>query len=202
MWRKWARDNAWVTTLYAPRSDGIRAVAKRAALRNSHPDARGWLLTKVDRPPDDWDSRSFFTVPGLVWNVSSDTCMTGHLSAPENIAYDDYGREFVFRQPENEEQLARIMSADSEEVFECYRFNGLDRWTLPAFDAWLSDHHALIAWASHVQNVGTEDLIVDSAKRYRDYLDSSEFENYVVRFSRLLKAKSPPGPTMRRGTRC
>jgi hypothetical protein len=83
-----------VSTSYFPDSAAVRAVALGAELRNPHPLARTWLLEKIDRPPTDWDQRAVLTVPGMVWTVSSDTCATGRLSAPDNVAYDDSYREF------------------------------------------------------------------------------------------------------------
>lgn len=84
---------------YFTDSSAVRAVALGAELRNPHPSAREWLLEQIDRPPADWDERCVLTVPGVVWTISSGTRATGRLSAPDNVAYGDCHREFVFRQP-------------------------------------------------------------------------------------------------------
>lgn len=78
--------------------------------------------------------------------MSSDTCATGRLSAPDNVSYDHHYREFVYRQPTNESELAAVMSADSEEVFSCYRFDGLSRWTHDAMRAWMEDMDVVLGY--------------------------------------------------------
>jgi len=127
----------------------VRAVALGAELRNPHPSARTWLLAKVDRPPTDWDERAVLTIPGVVWTVSSDTCATGRLSAPDNVAYGHWYREFVFRQPRDTDELGAVMSADSEEVFACYRFEGLEWWTSRSVGAWHEDVEVVLGYARH-----------------------------------------------------
>lgn len=183
--------------LYAPDRQEIVDVAERATLANPHPDAKGWLLDKVRQPPGDWDSRTFHSVPGLVWTISSDTCMTGRPSAPKNIAYDDLGREFVFRQPANEFELAGVMSADSEEVFACYRFDGLERCTVQAVDAWFEDHTLIIGWLRHSLTTVDDGETRDSLSVANEYLTSDALRDYVAAFKELLLARgvSAPGYT-------
>lgn len=167
----------------------IEQVAERANLANPHPQARGWCRDKVAQAPDDWDSRALLTVPGLVWTISSDTCMTGRPSAPNNIAYDEMGREFVFRQPTGDDELAAIMSADSEEVFACYRFDGLERWTRPTLDAWFCDRAVITGWLSHRLASETEAEIVEGLKACHAYWTSDEFREYLADFDSLVRAK-------------
>ena len=178
--------------LYAPGRQEIEAVAQRATLANFHVDAKGWLLDKVRRPVGDWDSRAFCTVPGLVWTVSSDTCMTGRPSAPANIAYDEFGREFVYRQPTNEAELAGVMSADSEEVFACYRFDGLERWTVGAFDAWLQDRSVITGWMEHCLTSEQDGEIRAGLKAALAYQTSDEFRDYLAAFDALLRERGGP----------
>lgn len=173
--------------LYAPRGAEIVKVAKRARLANQHPDAKRRLVDKLKKPPSDWDCRTPYTVPGLVWTVGSDTCMTGRLSAPDNIAYDPFGREFVYRQPHDESHLAAIMSADSEEVFACYRFDGLERWTRPSLDAWFERHDVIVGWLHHCLATEDEGEIADSLRASHDYLVGDEFPTYVAAFRELLR---------------
>lgn len=180
------REYGRMTDLYAPTRDEIFDVANRATLANRHRDAKGWLLEKLTHPTDDWDARTVFTTPGIVWAVESDTCMTGRPNAPRNIAYDNYGREFVYRQPENADELMNIMSADSEEVFSCYRFDGLARWTRPAFDAWFSTHDVVVGWICHLLATETESEIVGGLRDCHDYLTSDAFRQYAAAFSGLL----------------
>ncbi|WGX97263.1 hypothetical protein [Nocardioides sp. L-11A] len=165
---------------YFPDAATVRAVALKAELRNPNPSARDWLLEKIDRPPADWDERSFLTIPGVVWTASSDTCATGRLSAPDNVAHDNYYREFVFRQLGDAAQLGAVMSAESEEVFPCYRFDGLDRWTSRSVDAWHEDSHVAVGYARDVLAKTTDDPeLQECLGAYVSYLASDEFRQYI-----------------------
>ena len=166
-------------TLYAPNDAEVRTVALAAQLRNSHPSARTWLLDKLDQPPSDWDERAILSVPGVVWTVSSDTCATGHLSAPDNVGYDHDYREFVFHQPRDASELAALMSADSEEIFACYRFDGLARWTSRSVAAWHEDLEVIRGYAQHVIETWPDAEAVSSLRQYRDYISSPEFGRYI-----------------------
>ena len=186
-------------TLYAPSPEEIDHVGQRAWPADEHVEARGWWLDKVRRSPGDWDSRAFCTVPGLVWTVSSDTCMTGRPSAPANIAYDELGREFVYRQPRSEAELAGIMSADTEEVFSCYRFDGLQRWTMAALGAWQQDHSVLTGWMRHCLTTESDVLtkesdveIVTGLTAALAYHSSDEFRDYMAAFEALVLARRGP----------
>lgn len=81
------------------------------------------------RRSDEWDERVWYAMPGMVWSVTSDTCCTGREHAPDNIAYDEVGMEFVFRQPRDRHELLAVQAAAENEVTGCYRFDGLERWT-------------------------------------------------------------------------
>lgn len=180
-------------TLYAPTAAEVRAVALQAQLRNSHPSARDWLLDKLDQPARDWDARAILSVPGVVWTVSSDTCATGHLSAPDNVGYDHCFREFVFRQPRDASELAALMSADSEEVFACYRFDGLNRWTSQSIAAWHEDLGVVRGYADHAIATSKEAEVVRSLRRYRDYVCSPEFGEYLSALRAHLDALGRTG---------
>lgn len=186
-----------MSAIYAPNASEIQAVARDATLANPHPDAKGWLLDKLASPPNDWESRALLTVPGVVWTVESDTCCTGRLSAPDNVAYDHLGREFVFRPPANEAELAAIMSADSEEVFACYRFDGLSRWTAAAFGSWCADVDVILGWAKNVLSVESDAEICQGVDQYIEYLSSDAFKSYAIAFQQLLRDDTVTVPRRR-----
>lgn len=172
--------------LYLPNREEVASLALRAELRNPNPQARAHISAKVDQPPTDWDRRTILSVPGIVWSVSSDTCATGRLSAPDNIAYDHYYREFVYRQPRNDAELAAIMSADSEEVFACYRFDGLTRWTHAAFGAWVEDMDVVVGYTRDTLARDPEPEIAESLREYETYLMSPDFKTYLEAFGSYL----------------
>jgi hypothetical protein len=182
------RDDRLVET-YAPDWAEILAVASRARLANTHPDAQSWLQAKVRQPPDDWELRAPYTVPGLVWTVESDTCATGRPNAPHNIAYDHFWHEFVYRQPADEAELVAIMSADSEEVFSCYRFDGLQRWTTTALDGWFNTtHDVVVGWLRYQLSTETDLELVEGLNEAHVYLTSDAFREYVGALRSILSA--------------
>lgn len=185
--RAWDIGHDESVTLYLPSQDEIVSLAHRAELRNPNPNARREILRKAEQPADDWDARTVLTVPGVVWSVSSDTCATGRLSAPENIAYDHHFREFVFRQPRAEAELAAIMSADSEEVFSCYRFDGLARWTTVSFLSWLEDMDVVVGYVRHTLEAQPEHEVADGLRTFEAYLTSHEFKDYLRDFENYLR---------------
>jgi hypothetical protein len=148
------------------------------------------IRKKIDEPPSDWDERTMLTVPGVIWSVSSDTCATGRLSAPDNIAYDHDWREFVFRQPRNEAELAAIMSAESEEVFGCYRFDGLSRWTSRSVGAWFQDMEVLLGYVRHILSTESDSEITTGLHQYETELTSPEFRDYLSDFEKALVANT------------
>lgn len=187
-------------TAYFPDAATVRAVALGANLRNPHPSARGWLLEKIDRPPTDWDERAVLTIPGVVWTVSSDTCATGRLSAPGNVSYDHVHREFVFRQPRDAAELGAVMSADSEEVFACYRFDGLEWWTSRSVAAWHEDIDVVIGYARHAFGETEDSELRQCLIAYASYLESDEFRHYIGALRAHLDALGRTGTaTIRRG---
>lgn len=190
-----------VSNSYFPVRAEVRAVALAAELRNPHPSARRWLLDKLDRPPTDWDERAILTIPGVVWTVSSDTCATGRLSAPDNVAYDHWYREFVFRQPRDPAELGAVMSADSEEVFACYRFDGLARWTSRSVAAWHEDSEVVLGYARQaLAETGEDPELQQCLGDYVTYLESSELGEYIGALRRRLETVGRSGrPTLRRG---
>jgi len=176
---------------YWPDRAEVLAVAARARLANPHPDAQGWLQAKVREPPDDWELRAAYTIPGVVWTVESDTCMTGRPNAPRNIAYDNLGREFLYRQPTEEGELVAIMSADSEEVFACYRFDGLERWTVPALDTWRSvTHDLVVGWIRDQRSRETDPEIIDGLREAHDYLTGDTFRAYLIALRNVLLSRA------------
>jgi hypothetical protein len=156
----------------------VRAVALGADLRNKHQLARTWLLDKIDGPPSHWDARSALSAPRPVWTVASDTCASGRQSAPENVAFDHYWRG---RLPaaRNAEELQVVMSAGSEEVFACYRSDGLKRWTRAAVQAWLEDSDMRLRYAEATVEAEADDA-PEGLAEYAAYLEGDEFREYIV----------------------
>jgi hypothetical protein len=167
--------------VYFPTSETVRRIA----------DTNG-VGSVLDTPRCDWDLRQWLTPPGMVWSVTSDTCMTGRTDAPKNVAYGEYGQEFVFRQPRNDQELAAVLVAASHETYDCYRFDGLHRWTLDSALAWAETRNVVTAWLEHNLSSGhlaPDTEIAGSLRDYRIYLEGAEFARYWTAITGYLAAQ-------------
>ena len=90
-----------------------------------------------------------------------------------------------FRQPTNEGELAAIMSADSEEVFACYRFDGLSRWTPSALRAWVEDMDVVVGYLRDTLSADPEPEIAEGLRAYESYLSGSDFKAYLAGIRRV-----------------
>jgi hypothetical protein len=155
------------------------------------PATRDVLALGVDPAsgPGEFDCRKVVTPPGIVYTLLSDTGMTGRLFAKDNIAYDDHGGEFVFRQPRNAVELCAIGRAQSVEVLGCYRFDGLRHWTVTSAYAWWQHVGVVEGWLENVQRKGGHREIRQGARAYLDYLASLEFANYMQDLLQHLSAR-------------
>ena len=178
-------------TLFAPSPDAVLLTAREARLTNPQPRARHELLRKLSHDQGDFDARVDWHVPGLVYGIESDSCMTGREQAPANIAYDQYGAEFIFRQPRDETELTAVLNADSVEVMSCYRFDGLDRWTVPLVHAWLANTHVLTSRLDYIRTASNDPDILSGAEAYTDYLHSPEFHHYIEALLDHLARSAP-----------
>jgi hypothetical protein len=155
------------SVLYEPTREVLQQCARAAS-----------VASLIDNPPDDWDSRGPLNVPGLVWIAESDTCLTGRLDAPRNIAYDEFGAEFVFRQPRTKAELAQVMRAASADPFEAYRFDGFAQWTYASASAWFNETHVITGWLERMLAVTHPREIRDGAVAALDYLGSADLDAY------------------------
>ena len=137
-------------------------------------------MEKVKEGTQDWDCRWPMSPPGLVWSISSDTCGTGPPEAPDNVLFTDLGQEFVFRQPRNERELIEVMNADVNEVFDCYRFDGLDRWSFAAAQTWWETVPVLEGWLEHRLVTESDAELNEHARVHLDYLRSEEFKEHMI----------------------
>ncbi|WBA41742.1 hypothetical protein [Hymenobacter canadensis] len=114
-----------------------------------------------------WSNKHPFNFPGPFYTGESDTCGTGICQAPDNVALDEYGCEFVFRQPLDYPQFLRVLDAAAVEVFDSYSANGNEHWTCTACKGWWSNRRELIVALSQpdVQRANN-----GQAQAYLDYL--------------------------------
>jgi hypothetical protein len=93
------------------------------------------------------------------------------------------------------------MSADSEGVFACYRFDGLERWTSESVAAWHQDVDVVRGYARHTLATTPDDPeLQECLGAYVDCLETEEFGQYIGALRRHLEALGRPGHvTTRRG---
>ncbi len=119
------------------RPNASRFIAQEVApLVYPSPDERHW--EKYGRFLDNshWSVRNVFNFPGPFYTGESDSCGTGEYEAPANTLNDHHYCEFVFRQPQNFEELLCVLSAAAVETFDSYSCDGNDRWTYTLCREW------------------------------------------------------------------
>lgn len=169
-------------TVYAP------TPAEIVALAHEHPELRPWdPRDGLGSSLADWAGRCLLTTPGPVWTLPSDTCMTGRLHAPRHVAYDASGAEFVYRQPDNSEELTALMKAASVETFACYRFDGIERWTRSAVDGWLNLSPVIDGWLTHSIAAVADPEILAGLHNIQEYRSNPDFRSYIREFRALLR---------------
>lgn len=115
------------------------AVESRVAIafREPHqlPFTRG-VIENEPRHRGVFAERNPLNVPGMFYGAMTDTCGTGPIEAPRNVALDHDGQEFVFRQPHTVNELSDCFSACWAECFDGYGTDGSSWWTPALVRAW------------------------------------------------------------------
>src|ERR1043165_340774 len=93
-----------------------------------------------------WDQKNWLNIPGIFYTGDTDTCLTGRLWAPKNVLYDDLGREFIFRQPRDDQELIDVICAGMVDPFQAYGFDGHRRWTISLIRQWWKERQRLVEW--------------------------------------------------------
>ncbi|WP_266504189.1 hypothetical protein [Streptomyces erythrochromogenes] len=67
---------------------------------------------------------------GSFYGAGTDDCWTGRLIAPVHVLYDDeWGAEFVYRQPRDTAQALALLGAVAQDSMAGYACDGDDHWT-------------------------------------------------------------------------
>ena len=75
--------------------------------------------------------------PGsFCYTSETDNCDTRQQESPRNILYDEEGREHVFIQPRNVNELLGETTAAVIDPFSSYGFDGNDHWNLDLIWKW------------------------------------------------------------------
>lgn len=118
-----------------------------------------------------WNDKHPFNFPGPFYTGQTDTCGTGVPVAPDNVLFDGYCCEYVFRQPRNYTELIGVMDAAAIEVLDSYACDGNRHWTWQTCREWWRDRDELIHYLLH-----DPEYLKANGERgmlYVDYLNSA-----------------------------
>lgn len=107
------------------------------------PDGGTWLPAPGYRGdwwnarPERWAERDWRNVPGPFYGAGTDNCWMGRLIAPAHVLYDDeWGAEFVYRQPRDTAQALALLGAVAQDPMAGYACDGDDHWTPELIRDW------------------------------------------------------------------
>lgn len=92
-----------------------------------------------------WTTKHPFNFPGPFYTGESDTCGTGDIEAPNNVMYDEYAMEIVFKQPTTFEELLGVIDAAAMEVLDSYSCDGNSFWSYSKCKDWWKNRFDLIS---------------------------------------------------------
>ncbi|MFF3013856.1 hypothetical protein [Streptomyces sp. NPDC057939] len=119
------------------------------------PDPEGGTWTPAPSPcglwspsPDRWENRDWRNVPGPFYGAGTDNCWMGREIAPANVLYEDeWGAEFVYRQPRNRSETLAVLGAAAQDPYGGYACDGDDHWTPEQVREWWRDRGRVREWA-------------------------------------------------------
>jgi len=83
-----------------------------------------------------WSQCNWMNTPGPIYGGDTDTCGTGIVIAPNNVALDPESQEIVFRQPVNLYELKQVVEAADCDPFAGYGCDGNMYWTYQKIKEW------------------------------------------------------------------
>ncbi|SEW22368.1 hypothetical protein SAMN05428988_3314 [Chitinophaga sp. YR573] len=130
-----------------------------------------------------WDEKHVLNFPGPIYTGVTDNCGTG-IEAPENVMFDHEGREFIYCQPKNYNQLAAVDTAGAVAPFQAYGFDGNKCWNYELVKSWWQNR---AEWISQLM----DPLLIkhngaDIVQLYIDYLNSDIAELDLRRYCFFL----------------
>ncbi len=125
-----------------------------------------------------WEERSWLNVPGPFYAAETDTCATGRLAAPSNVLYTDHGQEFIWKQPQNPEQVRAVLDAAYQDPFSGYAWDGDENWTVDLVRQWWAEHERVREWIE--RQLRNERWLKDPYDRQAVLEALREFKSYMV----------------------
>lgn len=115
-----------------------------------------------------WPNINPYNFPGPFYTGESDTCGTGIVQAPDNVANDINYCEYVFKQPTNYYEFLCLLNAAAVEVRDSYSSNGNDCWTHEACKTWWRSRTVLMRALARPEVIRVNN---GQAQLYLDYLN-------------------------------
>ncbi len=115
-----------------------------------------------------WQKKHSFNFPGPFYTGESDTCGTGDTEAPDNVMYDSYTCEYIFKQPQTFAEFLCVIDAAAVEVFDSYSCDGNNYWTYQKCKEWWNNKDQLL---QELQNPEVRKANGDRIQLYIDYLN-------------------------------
>jgi hypothetical protein len=144
-----------------------------------------------------WADRNWLNVPGPFYGAETDSCAAGIGQAPGHVLIDERGQEFVWRQPQNEEELRNVLSAAYQDPFDGYAWDGDDHWTSGLVQDWWNQRERVKDWIDQALEVplrNQHDALQSSGlNAFRDYLDRDlehHLDGYIVWLDRSSSSPS------------
>ncbi|MFJ3633868.1 ferredoxin [Streptomyces sp. NPDC090112] len=167
------------------------------------PDGSTWLPSPEfrdkwwNRRPERWAERDRRNVPGPFYGAGTDTCWMDRLIAPAHVLYDDeWGAEFVHRQPGGPEQALVLLGAVAQDPMVRYACDGDEHWTPELVRDWWAERARVREWAAALDrawcasNREDERETAGGGRAYVAYIDAG-LEEYLRHYLFWLSEGRP-----------
>jgi hypothetical protein len=145
-----------------------------------------------------WDLRNWRNVPGPFFGADTDTCWTGRTAAARHVLYDDeYGQEFIYRQPVTPAEVHDVLVAACSDPFGGYLADGDQHWTVETVRWWWRDRQRVIEWIYrardrwHGSPYPQEQELVSGLAEFRRYINTG-LETYLRGYAFWLAQHRAP----------
>ena len=127
-----------------------------------------------------WEDRSWLNVPGPFYGAETDTCATGRIAAASNVLYTEEGQEFIWKQPQNSQQVRAVLDAAYQDPFSGYAWDGDDHWTGDLVREWWAERGRIRGWIERqlrderwLNDPYDRQAVVDGLREFKSYLDGA-----------------------------
>lgn len=136
----------------------------------------------------EWKERNWLNVPGPFYGAETDTCCAGPAQAPANVLYDEFGQEFIWRQPRNSDEVRAVLDAAYQDPFRGYAWDGDDHWTAAAVGEWWANRERVLKWINDRLQAQDHPLTT-TVRAFREYIEG-ELEDDLSRYVAWLEERS------------